>query len=82
VGFIKELYGRKLRGSKLRVSNLNQTTMSFLLFFFPLIFGNDGSLTTNDKEIIIVFVQNLILSKKIFLFILLVFFCGKEIHVF
>jgi hypothetical protein len=34
--------------------------------FFPLIFENDGSLTTNDEEIIIVFVQNLILSKKNF----------------
>jgi hypothetical protein len=50
--------------------------------FFPLIFENDGSLTTNDEEIIIVFVQNLILSKKIFLFILLVYFVGKKFMFF
>jgi hypothetical protein len=35
----------------------------FVFLFPPLIFENDGLLTTNDEEIIIVFVQNLILSK-------------------
>jgi hypothetical protein len=48
--------------------------MSFFSFFFPLIFEIDGSLTTNNEEIIIVFVQNLILSKNISFYFFVGFF--------